>query len=116
MLVRELDPLHAALQLETGAAKSAQKDKCLNFLCGHGAAPPLSDQPVPVPTNRGHVFNKNAQGRHDTCSWDHALSFSSKRGQPNRRGDEQRPKLRNRGKSEHWASGVISADFQGRGT
>ena len=104
------------LQLRPGQPNQLKKINVSNFLCGHGAAPPLSDQPRSVPTNRGHVFNGNAQGRHDTCSWDHALSFPSKRGQPTRRGDERGPQAQEQRKKVNIGLRVvISADFQEEG-
>lgn len=51
-----------------------------------------------------------------TRSWDHALSFPSKRGQPTNRGDERGPQDQEWGKKGNTGPrAVISADFQEEG-
>ena len=107
------------LQLRLGQPNQFKKINVSNFLCGHGAAPPLSDQPRSVPTNRGHLFNRNPQGRHASSL--HLLLgpcpfLPLKEGTAHQEGDERGPQDQEWGKKlSTGPPRVISADFQEEG-
>lgn len=80
----------------------------------HSQTSPVRSPPTEVICSTG--IPKAGMLPHYTCSWDHALSFPSKRGQPTRRGDERGPQDQEWGKKlSTGPPRVISADFQEEG-
>ena len=112
-LVRELDP--PCCNRKLGQPNKFKKINVSNFLCSHGLprhsqTSPVQSPPTQVMCSTGIPKAGMLPG---TCSWDHALSFPSKRGQPPSRGDERGPQDQEWGNTGPRA--VISADFQEEG-